>query len=408
MQTQTVEFVPSKKRTDPYARAGVPPLGLRNYWYPAVLSRKLRKAPVRLTLLGEDVVVWRDGAQVFALADRCAHRGARLSRGKCEFPGSGTISCPYHGWTFDGRSGKPMAALMEGPAAKLPASAGVKAYPIEERAGIVWIFIGDMAPVPLSEDLPEWLLDDDWFSIAVDDPYTCNWRALVDNWAQDWHANYVHRNSPEFMFQPAPFAREMVVAEIPGQKGVGYLDVGGIHEADFPGLGKWPRDLWYRFMKPRGVATVWFDAQNASAADKQDGSKFLKQLRMPAYMMIGRGHRNYWLCQYLVPVDEKRTLLFNINIFRRKSWWSEWYDRIHYTVFRGWAHDLIFSGQDKRILDDWEEGEESLSKTDLGVVQWRRYCVKHARKPPAAAAAANPSTPKPAGTAPAPQEQVTA
>ena len=386
----------SQPANDPYVRFGVPALGFRNYWYPACLSRELSNKPKRVTMLGEDLALWREGKNVYALADRCAHRGARLSRGKCEFPGSGTITCPYHGWTYDGRTGQGLAALMEGPRVQPGPRNRVKAYPIEERARLVWVFVGDMDAPPLGEDIPEWLVSDEWFAISVAVRYTCNWRALTDNWAQDWHANYVHRNSPEFFFQPAPFARDMIVAEIPGKKGVGYLDVGGVNEADFPDLGHWPRDNWRRFMKPKGVATVWFDSKNADAAEKRDGSKFLKQLRLPGYIMIGRGHRKYWLCQYATPVDNDTTILYNINIFKRTSLWSELYDRIHYGLFRGWAHDWLFSGQDKKILDDWEVGPERLAKTDLGVVQWRKFSAENARKPSAStvsgADAANSST----------------
>jgi hypothetical protein len=160
-----------------------------------------------------------------------------------------------------------------------------------------------------------------------------------------------------------------------------------MNEADFPGLGHWPRDNWRRFMKPKGIATVWFDSRNAEAADKQDGSKFLKQLRLPGYIMVGRGHRKYWLCQYATPVDNDTTMLYNINLFRRTSLVGELYDRAHYAVFRGWAHDWLFSGQDKRILDGWEVGPERLANTDIGVQQWRAFSAQNARRPPTAAGA---------------------
>ena len=372
--------VSRERSTDPYEKHGVPALGFRNYWYPALKSRSLGGKPRRVTMLGEHIALFRESGRIFALADRCGHRGARLSRGRCEFPDSGTITCPYHGFTYDGRTGQCVAALMEGPTAQI-ADVRVKAYPVRERAGLIWVFVGDMDAVPIEEDLPEWLFQPDWFAVTWVEDYTCNWRALADNWAQDWHANYVHRYSPEFLFQPAPFAREMVLGELPSKKGVGYLDVGGVLEAEFPRLGKWPRNEWYRFMKPRGLATVWFDPD---AKDQvRDGSKFLKQLRLPAYILIGRGHRNYWLCQYATPMENGTTRLFNINLFRRRSVFSEISDRIHYALLRSWMHDIIFSGQDKRILDSWEIGPEYLSKTDLGVVQWRRYSVENSRKAPA-------------------------
>src|SRR5258707_3098595 len=136
---------------DPYASTGVPELGLRNYWYPVLAGWRLRRRPKAIKLLGEDVVLYRDrgdkkngGGKLYALGDRCPHRGARLSQGKCLYPGSGTITCPYHGWTYSGETGACVAKLMEGPDAPLPAQAAVQSYPVREFHGVLWVFVGDM------------------------------------------------------------------------------------------------------------------------------------------------------------------------------------------------------------------------------------------------------------------------
>ena len=74
-----------------YERAA---LGLRNYWYPVCLAKEVRdRKPKAIMLLGDEVVFIRRQGQVYALADECPHRGARLSRGKQEFPGTPTIAC---------------------------------------------------------------------------------------------------------------------------------------------------------------------------------------------------------------------------------------------------------------------------------------------------------------------------
>jgi hypothetical protein len=57
----------------------MPEQGFRNYWYPVMLSRQLKKRPVKRRLLGEDIAFWRDGGKVNAIADRCPHRGASIS-----------------------------------------------------------------------------------------------------------------------------------------------------------------------------------------------------------------------------------------------------------------------------------------------------------------------------------------
>ena len=91
------------KGKTPYDRAV---LGFRNYWYPACRSKEVReRKPKAMKLLGDEVVFLRRNGKAYALADECPHRGTRLSRGKYEFPGTDTISCRYHGWTYDVTNG---------------------------------------------------------------------------------------------------------------------------------------------------------------------------------------------------------------------------------------------------------------------------------------------------------------
>src|SRR5271170_6345023 len=75
-----VERLPSN---DPYAGTGLPELGLRNYWYPVIAAWRLGRKPKALRVLGEDIVVFRDSGKLYALGNRCPHRGALLSQGKC-------------------------------------------------------------------------------------------------------------------------------------------------------------------------------------------------------------------------------------------------------------------------------------------------------------------------------------
>ena len=71
-----------------------------NFWYPVILSEELKDEPVKVRMLGQNFVTFRDskGAPK-TLSDTCVHRGGSLSggvvRGDC-------IQCPYHGWRFDG------------------------------------------------------------------------------------------------------------------------------------------------------------------------------------------------------------------------------------------------------------------------------------------------------------------
>src|SRR6056297_1893720 len=97
--------------TDP--RNEMPELGFRDYWYPVASERKVpRKKPMRVKMLGEDLALFRGATGIAVISNWCPHRGASLAQGKYHYPG--TISCPYHGWTFD-EHGECKAVLSEGP-----------------------------------------------------------------------------------------------------------------------------------------------------------------------------------------------------------------------------------------------------------------------------------------------------
>ena len=172
----TVERFPDD---DPYAGTGLPELGLRNYWYPVMAEWRLGQKPKAVKILGEDIVIFRDGGKLFALAERCPHRGARLSQGKCLYPGSGTISCPYHGWTFSGETGSCVAKLMEGPDAPMSRQASVKSYTVQALRGAIWVFVGDIVAPPLEDEVPECLAATaDWHAVSTWRTYRCNWRIM--------------------------------------------------------------------------------------------------------------------------------------------------------------------------------------------------------------------------------------
>ncbi len=125
------------------------PMGevMRCYWIPACKSSELVAdgAPVRLMLLGEKLIAFRDSAGRAGIMDhRCPHRCASLFLGRNEENG---LRCVYHGWKFD----------VEGNCVDMPSvpshqdfrqKVKAKAYKTIEKAGIVWVYMGDQANVP--------------------------------------------------------------------------------------------------------------------------------------------------------------------------------------------------------------------------------------------------------------------
>jgi phenylpropionate dioxygenase-like ring-hydroxylating dioxygenase large terminal subunit len=377
----TAEQFPAYDVNDPYAGTGLPALGLRNYWYPVMAAWRLGRKPKAIKVLGEDIVVFRDKGKLYALAERCPHRGARLSQGKCLYPGSGTISCPYHGWTFSGETGLCIAKLMEGPDALMSLRPAVKPYTVRELRGAIWVFVGDIAAPPLEDEVPEVLLATaDWHGFSTWRTYRCNWRIMKDNLCHDMHAPFVHRNSPELMFQPVfPFASKLAAYPLDADNGVGYVSKDGVPSADYPGLGPFPpkNETWYRFLKPTGRGK---EIKIEDQAVIKYGVKYRQSSLMPGATFIGRPSGDYFVLRWVTPIDADSNFYYSWSLFRRQGWWSTLKQRLFWICWLSWVHDWLFSDQDKRILEKVIPGRESHSRTDAGMIAWRRYAADHARR----------------------------
>jgi phenylpropionate dioxygenase-like ring-hydroxylating dioxygenase large terminal subunit len=111
----------------------------RMLWHPVALSSDVADQPVAVTLLDESVVLWRDAAGVaHAWADKCPHRGAKLSKGRVHRHAQGsTLECAYHGWQFGGAGQCSLVPAL--PAFVPPASHCVKTFAAQETYGLVWV-----------------------------------------------------------------------------------------------------------------------------------------------------------------------------------------------------------------------------------------------------------------------------
>jgi phenylpropionate dioxygenase-like ring-hydroxylating dioxygenase large terminal subunit len=126
------------------------PMGevFRRYWLPAVLSEELPEsdgAPVRVRLLGEDLVAFRDSAGKVGLVSAfCPHRRAPLFFGRNE---EGGIRCVYHGWKFD-RNGHCVDMPSEPPDSLFKTKVAVEAYPTHEAGDMIWAYLGPPGAKP--------------------------------------------------------------------------------------------------------------------------------------------------------------------------------------------------------------------------------------------------------------------
>ncbi len=182
------------------------PMGdlLRRYWLPAFVSDELSEPdcpPIRVRLLGEDLVAFRDSDGRFGLlAENCAHRRASLFYGRNEECG---LRCIYHGWKYD-VDGNIVDTPAEPANSMLKHHVKQKAYPCREVNGLVMTYMGPKERTPLLPDLP-------WFNVPADHVKFSRWAVNDCNWLQtlegnidSTHSAFLHARKRENIDRPYP------------------------------------------------------------------------------------------------------------------------------------------------------------------------------------------------------------
>jgi phthalate 4,5-dioxygenase oxygenase subunit len=163
---------------------------MRLYWQPAALAEELAgERPVKaVRLLGQDLVLFRDRAGGYGLLDRdCAHRGADLAFGRIE---DGGLRCAFHGWLFDA-NGRCLETPAEPEGSTLCHHVRQKSYPVVERSGIVFAYLGDGAP-PAFPDF-DCFVAPATHVFAFKGLLECNWLQALEVGIDPAHASYLHR-----------------------------------------------------------------------------------------------------------------------------------------------------------------------------------------------------------------------
>jgi phthalate 4,5-dioxygenase len=172
------------------------PMGtlLRRFWEPALLSEELPdpdSRPVRVRLLGEDLIAFRDSdGRVGLLANNCAHRGASLFFGRNEESG---LRCVYHGWKYD-----VMGRCLDMP--NEPAESNFRdkvhqtAYPCREAGGVVWTYMGPPELEPPALPQFDWTLVPEEQRLVSKLRQESNWVQGVEGGIDSSHVSFLHAN----------------------------------------------------------------------------------------------------------------------------------------------------------------------------------------------------------------------
>ena len=249
---------------------------LRRFWQPVCMTEQLTDLPLALTVMGENLVAFRDRAGRIGLLNRhCSHRGASLEFGIVSDRG---IRCCYHGWLFD-VDGRILETPGEPPDSPLKDGFVHGAYPTREYKGLAFAYMGPPGAEP---DFPVYdsleLPDDEMAPYAIH--YPCNWLQVNENPVDPYHSVFLHSRVTEAHFDVSWGALPVVEWHV---KAGG----AGVHLTN---TRRWKNHLWTRINE--WVAPNF--AQTPDIYQNPDREKF--------FVRAG-------LSKWAVPVDDTNTMI---------------------------------------------------------------------------------------------------
>ena len=352
--------------------------GFRNHWYPAFFSRQLAEGKCRgQVMLGERILFKRIDGRVYAIEDRCAHRGVPLSvRPECYT--KNTISCWYHGFTYDLRDGK-LVAIITDPQSTLIGRVHLKSYPVEERKNIVFCFIGDEAPHSLALDLQPGFLDEDLavFPDGEHELVKSNWRLAAENGVDASHI-YIHRNCAliNVARRPLPLASYFLTRE-----GM-VIDKEGAPKGVVKGAGQ-RTSVWETEIEGVKVSSQYRPGATAEPSRGTDTSLWLPcGLKVDPFPRADSIHFEWY-----VPHDEQ-SHHYMVTWGKRVKDAGE-AEQFFHEMSAVWKDLVVNKFNNEDVLareamehfyaeeDGWNK--EHLYRPDMVIAEWRRLASKHNR-----------------------------
>lgn len=315
---------------------------IRNCWYCAGWSTQFERSLTTRRMLGEDLVFFRseDGV-LHVLHDACPHRFLPLSRGRLI---GDSLQCGYHGMTFDGAG----ACVRVPGQSNVPANAKVRSYPVEERRGVVWVWMGQVGKEDASKifDLPEF--DDPSWAAHHGDALDikANYLSVAENLCDPAHVSFVH---PTTLGNAASENVPVETRREEGPMGEVIVTWRWIRDGEpigfFKNFGGFTGnvDRWhYYYMHAPNIAAIDFGSAATEAALPEEARS--KGVRI-------------WALHFLTPVDEDRTVDYWMHIRNAATdvpGVEERMDAMFRTAF----------DEDKEILESMQARETALTNRD--------------------------------------------
>ena len=311
-----------------------------NFWYAADWSDKLKEQPLKVKMLRQHFVLFRDAqGDAHCLANACPHRGGSLANGMVV---DGDIECPYHGMRYGGY-GLCTRIPSLGRSTRPPARAKVDSYPVQEKYGLIFVFLGDLPEEerPPIMDVPQW--DDPKYRFTIkDNLINANYGVVMENGLDTTHTEFVHSDIMGYRGADRPGGEY----KAPEGEMVNKGEWGGEVAAAFP-----PAAGWGKFLnKALGVDKIFSGSYVVSGywgANALDTSVFISKdmnLHIPQYL-------------WETPIDEFTTRTLGVG--GRNFFKIPLFDRIDH------RRNRKIAGQDTAILESLAPGLPPDSPTDV-------------------------------------------
>ena len=360
---------------------------LRNYWQPVALVDELQDPrPVKaIRVLNEKLVLFRDEKGHYGLLERhCPHRGADLAYGRLE---DGGLRCAFHGWLFD-TAGKCLATPAEPEGSRLCEHIRQRAYPVAERSGILFAYLGAGEP-PAFPHFDCFVAPDE-YTFAFKGYWDCNWLQALEVGIDPAHASWLHKffededpgKSYGRQFRATPAGSELPMSKV-------------LRELDRPEIRVERTDYGMRLQTLRKI-------NEASTHLRVTNILFPQAFVIPMSpeMTISQwhvpvdDHGCYWysiFTSFGAPVDKETMRNQRLRtypapdykpVFSRSNSWG-------FNAEEQSKHTFTGMGFDINIHDQWacesqgriqDRTREHLGTTDKGIVLYRRILLDAIRK----------------------------
>jgi phenylpropionate dioxygenase-like ring-hydroxylating dioxygenase large terminal subunit len=375
----------SSQQNDTITRVGKgTPAGqlLRNYWQPVALVEELpAQRPVRaVRLMGQDFVVFKDEQGRYGMLDRdCPHRGADLAAGRLE---AGGLRCAFHGWLFDVH-GHCLSTPGEPVGSTLCKKVRQSAYPVVERSGILFAYIGGGEP-PAFPNFDCFAAPGE-YTFAFKGLFECNWLQALEVGIDPAHASFLHRffedeevsESYGKQFRGASADSDMPITKV-------------LREFESPEILVSPADYGLRLIAKRPLNDAQTHVRVTNVVFPQ---AFV--IPMSAEMTITQWHvpvddeNCYWYAIFTsfgAPTNKAQMRAQRLELYELPDYTSRKNRRNHYGFDADEQQSQTYTGMgfDINVHDQWavesqgaiqDRTREHLGTTDKGIIAYRRLLV---------------------------------